>query len=245
TNGNSGSVATIDSVSLEADPNFTLAGGNACEGVELAYNDSCFVAVRLTPVAAGPLNADLTITSAGQTIVVTLTGTGVNQVTGPSGLTGSTGPNGTSGGLGATGSTGSEGNQGPTGPTGPEGPVGRTPGKSGGVPSVSKVRRGVLKVGSNGKVKVVRLRCPKSACKVTKATATVKVRSGKRVKAKVSIKRQISAGGTAVATVRMNRALARKLMPRRKSGTVKLVIGAVSDKGGRLRRGAITAGISR
>ena len=245
TNGNSGSVATIDSVSLEADPNFALGGNNACQGVDLAYSDSCFIAVRMTPTTAGLHDADLTITSAGQTIVVNLTGTGVNQTTGPSGPTGDSGPNGATGGSGAPGSTGSEGNQGPTGPTGPKGPQGRTRGKSGGVPSVSKVRSGVLRVSGAGKVKVAKLRCPKSACKVTKAAATVKVGSGKRVKAKVSIKRRIPAGGSAVATVKMNRALAHRLKPGRKSGTVKLHIAAVSDKGGRLRRGAITAGISR
>jgi hypothetical protein len=244
TNANSGSVATIDTVSLEADPNFALVGNNACQGVALAYNESCFIAVRLTPTAPGLHDAFLSVTSSGQSLDVLLLGEGIAQVTGPTGPTGATGQTGATGATGPTGNAGPTGATGPTGPTGPKGPQGRTPGKPAAIPTISKVRRGVLRADASGRVTIARFSCTGAPCQVTRTSARVNF-AGRTMNAAVSVQRRLAARRSAVVKVTVSRKLVRRLARSGRVAEVRLTLVAVSDKGGRLKRSDLKVRVRR
>jgi streptogramin lyase len=244
TNGNSGSIATIDTVSLEADPNFALVGNNACQGVSLAFNESCFIAVRLTPAGSGLHDATLTVASSGQLLEVLLLGEGIAQLTGPTGPTGATGATGGTGATGPTGNVGPTGATGPAGPTGPKGPRGRTPGRSGAIPTVARIRAGVLRLKPSGRVAIARFRCSAAPCRVTGTSARVSF-SGRTTKAGVSVRRKLAARRSSLVEVSLNRALVRKLARSGRTAKVRLSLSAVSDKGGRLKRGNLTVRVRR
>ncbi|MDQ2700259.1 MAG: hypothetical protein M3Y23_02900 [Actinomycetota bacterium] len=245
TNGNSGSVAMIDSVSLGADPNFALAGNNACQGVTLEHNDSCFIAVRFKPDTTGPQATTLTVTSSGQEIEIDLLGTAVPQGTGPDGPTGVSGPTGDTGSPGPSGPSGPDGKGGPVGPTGPTGPEGAVPGKPADIPKISKVRKGVLRVKASGMVALARLKCPKASCVVRKATARVDLGPGPAVPVRVLLKKEIAAGESAVAKVRLSKVQTSKLARGGRAGKIRLNVVVVSSEGGTLRRNAITFAVRR
>ncbi|MDX6728853.1 MAG: trimeric autotransporter adhesin, partial [Baekduia sp.] len=113
-----------------------------CSGHTLARNQSCNLKLRFLPSTVGPRFAQLTISNAGNPVVIDLNGNGVPMPAGPPGLqgpagpqglvgppgsqgpAGPVGPQGTQGPVGATGPAGPSGAQGPAGPRGPAGPPG-------------------------------------------------------------------------------------------------------------------------
>jgi len=237
TNGNSGSIATIDSVSLPADPDFALVGTNTCVGVALEFGDSCFVAVRFKPATAGPHTNTLTVTSAGQEIEIDLLGTGVDLVTGPDGPTGGTGPTGITGETGLTGPSGPDGGTGPTGPTGATGPTGKGPGSGLAMPRIKKAGKGPLKVGKDRRVAAVRVTCPDVAsCRITKGSANVHSRKGGKGSATVQYGPQFAAGTSGVVKLRLPGEIYRGLVKGRKSGSASVTLSVVTDEGARVKR---------
>lgn len=235
TNGNSGSSTMIESVTIGSDPNFALAGGNACQGLRLETGDSCFIGVRYKPVSGtGDHSTTLTVTSAGQTLVVDLLGTAVAQITGPDGPTGSTGSTGATGPTGPSGGTGATGPTGPTGPTGTDGPQ---PGPGLAMPTIKKVGNGTLRVGKDRRVAVVRVTCPAAAaCRVTGASARVQSERGGRGKAQIQYPGELPAGGRGIVKVRLPKRVYKGLAKGRKSGKAVIGLTVETDEGARLKR---------
>jgi sugar lactone lactonase YvrE len=177
-NDNSGSTATIDSVSVGPGP-FEIVGGNTCQGAKVAPRQSCWIQVRFSPTAPGSAGTTMEVESDGQTLTTSLSGNGV-----AAGPTGTTGPTGDTGGKGPTGPTGLTGPTGVTGLTGPQGPA----------PSIVRASRGVLRVFSSKPVALARVSCS-LACRITDPVASVR-RSGARKasKLKVLAPRRLGAG---------------------------------------------------
>jgi hypothetical protein len=102
---------------------------DACAGRTLAFDHSCTVTVRFTPVAAGARSAAIILQDNEPTAgSIALSGTGVTPRSGPVGPTGPAGlagPRGPTGSPGLNGSAGTPGAQGPRGPAGGRGPAGR------------------------------------------------------------------------------------------------------------------------
>jgi sugar lactone lactonase YvrE len=217
-NDNYGSPATIDSVSIAPSGQIQIVGGNSCQGAQVPGGQSCWIQVRLSPTASGPLSADLTVTSSGQTLTTELTGDGI-----PGGPTGPSGPTGTTGSrpTGASGPVGSTGQRGPTGPVGPRGPA----------PSVSRVSSGPLRVSGAGRVAIARVSCPVRACRVLRAEATLRSRglsgSVRSRELRVSVRQRIAAGRSGLVRVRLPAGVSR--------GLVRLRLTAISESGARTR----------
>ena len=99
----SGSIATIDSVGISGPGATSFAVGyDTCDGRTLAGGQSCWIGVNLFPAVTGPLAATVEVESGAQVFQVSVTGTGIPALTGP---TGPSGPTGTSGPEGTTGAT--------------------------------------------------------------------------------------------------------------------------------------------
>lgn len=122
-----------------------LVDAAGCAGAALAIGETCALAVRFTPAAAGASAATLRVAhnGSGRATTVALTGTGgalpVGPV-GPAGATGATGTPGATGAPGATGDAGAAGAAGAAGPAGPRGAAGAT-GDAGITPTAPCTRR--------------------------------------------------------------------------------------------------------
>jgi sugar lactone lactonase YvrE len=236
TNGNPGTSATIEGVTLSPSPNFVFPGTNPCAGTVLEFGDSCFIAVRFTPVAPGAMTSALAVLSDNQAIMITLRGTSSTNswVTGPDGPTGGTGPTGEGG---TTGPPGPAGGAGPTGPTGTTGPTGGGSAPGLPMPRISKAGKGALKVGSDRRVAVVRVACPgAAACRITKGSASVRSRNGGRGPAAVLYPARIAAGESALVRLRLPGRVYRGLVKGRKSGQAVLGLTVKTGDGARLNR---------
>ena len=242
-NDNSGSTATIDSVSITGGGSDDFAFGyDTCSDRALAGGQSCWVGVQLFPGATGPLAAFLDIGSANQTFSVSLTGTGINQPVGPTGPTG---------GTGTTGSTGTTrrdryhgirpvlrarpGQVGPTGDTGPDSagsmPVDQ-PGQVRGPPSAG------FEKGSR-RESVVRDPLPPKLRPAVRASA-----GSRRFKLKIDAPAVISAGSTATVTATVPKRL-RKLLKSKRSGTIRTSLTYTTDQSGRLNQASLKQGLRR
>ncbi|MCW3020088.1 MAG: Kelch domain protein [Solirubrobacterales bacterium] len=91
-----------------------------CAGRALAFEQSCTISVRFTPVATGPREAKITIldNEPNGSSTIALTGTGMAADAGPTGTNGSSGAAGAQGATGPTGATGATGARGPAGQDG-------------------------------------------------------------------------------------------------------------------------------
>jgi sugar lactone lactonase YvrE len=218
-NDNSGTPATIDSVSISPSDQIQIVGGNGCEGTQIPGGQSCWIQVRLSPGTVGPLSADLTVVSSGQTLTVELTGEGV--LGGPTGPSGPTGPTGSRGPTGASGPVGATGQRGPPGPAGPRGPA----------PRVSKVSSGPLRVPASGAAAIARISCPVRDCRVVRADAILSSRSAagasRQIDLRVSTPRRIVGGRSGLIRVHVPAKVRR--------GLVRLRLMAFSEDGTRTK----------
>jgi alpha-tubulin suppressor-like RCC1 family protein len=103
-----------------------LIGREDCVGETLAPGDSCTIAVRYAPSAAGDHAASVDVVTTNGVPVPqgTVTGTGGDLVVGPKGEDGTNGTDGTDGTAGTPGATGPAGPTGATGATGAKGDTG-------------------------------------------------------------------------------------------------------------------------
>ena len=248
-NGNSGSIATIESVALSGAGAGSFAlGYDTCEGRSLAAGQSCWVGLNLFPAVTGPVSASLDVESGGQTFEVALSGEGIPAFAGPTGPSGPIGPTGDTGVTGPIGPTGATGATGPSGPTGPTGPRGEAD-----LPSIKRAKKGVLRVPASRRVAVARISCPKSACTLDFASARVTASairtadgSPRQFKARVIAPKRVATGSSAAARVvlpgRVWRALRRSA---RSSGHVTTSLSYETEEGGRLTEAALRQGVRR
>jgi hypothetical protein len=119
---------TIEGVSISGDAaDDFFRTDDDCRRATLEPDESCTVAVRFNPSAAGPRSATLNVSSqSGDSLTAPLQGTGLEKdkpSDGPQGPAGPQGPPGPEGPAGATGAPGPAGPEGPAGPAGPPGPA--------------------------------------------------------------------------------------------------------------------------
>lgn len=211
---------------------------DGCAGRSLNFRASCVIRVSFTPSDTGPRSADLVISANTDPIenFVCLCGAGVEAPEGPTGLTGATGATGPGGSLGLTGSDGPTGPSGPSGgigSTGPKGPTGPT-GPRGDVippakPVVSQTVRN-RRLSQGPAFVFARIRCA-SACRINRATATI--RSGVRRKAQVKVgaPKRLPDGGNMPVRLRIPRGIVNRLKATGRRSRIGATIAATSDGG--------------
>lgn len=171
-------IRRIELTGTDAD-DFIVAGDD-CRGRMLpaGYDATCTVRVRFAPTAAGGRSATLRVTDQwGESIAVSLSGTGGDLPAGPTG---------------ATGPPGAQGPTGPQGPTGQQGPAGSPP------TLLKSVLAQDLLIAKRGRKFNV------SYVITGAATVLIEVRKGKRIVARVS--QGVGAAGRRIATLRVKRA---------------------------------------
>lgn len=220
-----------------------FVGSDTCRGSILS-GETCEVRVRFSPSQTGARGASLVIEGRTATpTTIALSGTGGSLPAGPTGPTGSTGVTGPIGPTGVTGSTGTSGSTGPSGATGPSGPTGATgatgPSYGETIPRITRLSKGKVKLATSGKVKVLKVTCPKAACVVTRLQATVQSPGKKPTNAKAKLSpAAIGADGSSVLTVQTPKKATRAVR-KAKRGSVKVTISVTSETGARLTRGIV------
>lgn len=210
----------VGGAGLDTGIDFSLAAVNLeCSMVILLPKDVCAVGVRFHPLSTGVRSDVLNLDYGWRQ--VDLSGTGTEAPTGATGPAGSDGP------TGPTGASGPTGSEGPTGPTGPAGPAG-----SGASPQIGKVAN-LVRVGARP-VAMVRVRCPRVACKIRNRKGKARAR-GRVMPARVNGPKRIAANRTAVFRVAVPAAV-RKRLTRRKSGTANVYLSVRSDGANAERR---------
>ncbi|MBB4663442.1 choice-of-anchor D domain-containing protein [Conexibacter arvalis] len=180
-------------VATGADRDDFLAVDDGCSGETLTATETCAVAVRFAPSAAGERTATLTVlpTGGGESLELPLSGTGGALPQGPQGATGPSGPEG---GPGPQGPAGATGPSGPTGPAGAAGPKGATG------PRGARGPRG----------RDARVTCKLASARRARCTVTyVSGRPGAtRVRAKASTSARLVRGGRTIARGTLGRLMA-------------------------------------
>ena len=173
--------------------------------------------------------------------------TGLTGATGSTGLTGATGLTGVTGLTGSTGATGDTGSTGPTGPLGPTGNTGATgpkgPKKNKKRPKVVRAGKDTrIRVGSNRKIVVAKVKCPQGTCKIRKAPLRFDVR-GLVLNGVANFRKKIKQGNsTKIRTIvpaKIYRRLTKSL-----SGTVTVVV-TVKSTNGTLVTDSVRTGLKR
>lgn len=171
---------------------------DGCAGRQLNFRQSCVISVTFSPSDLGPRVADLVLNANTEPVenVFCLCGNGVEAPTGPTGPTGNTGSTGgvgSTGVSGVTGATGPSGNTGGTGPSGPTGPAG----PRGDVipPSKPVIRQTVTqrRLSQGSSFAFARISCA-SACRVNRATGTIRAGVGGKARVKVTAPKSLEAG---------------------------------------------------
>lgn len=211
---------------------------DGCAGRSLGFREFCVVAVSFAPSGLGGRIADLVIQANTDPVenLFCLCGEGVEA---PAGPTGPTGVTGSSGGTGTNGPTGSEGPSGPTGPsggtgatgtegaTGPAGPAGNVI-----LPVKPKVTQTVRRrqLGRGRSFVFARIRCSR-ACRVNRATGTIRAGIGKKAKVKVHVPKRLPAGGSVTAKLSIPAGVAKRLKGSGRRSRIAVTIVATSDGG--------------
>lgn len=211
---------------------------DGCAGRFLSFNQSCVIDVTFSPSDEGPRTADLMIHANTDPVdnFICLCGRGVDAPIGPTGETGPTGTTGETGATGDNGTNGPTGSSGPSGPTGATGPKGLTgpTGPAGDVippakPGISQTVRSRRLSQGPGFV-FARIRCA-SACKVNRATATIRAGVGRKARVKVVAPNRLAGGGDIPARLRIPNGVVQRLISSGRRSRIGVTIAATSDGG--------------
>jgi hypothetical protein len=208
---------------------------DGCAGRSLNYRQSCVISVTFSPSDLGPRDADLVLDANTDPVenVFCLCGNGVEAPVGPTGPTGTTGstgevgPTGASGPTGPTGSSGGTGGTGPTGSTGPTGPQGEV------IPPSDPVIRQTVKqrrLGQGSSFVFARISCP-SACRINRATGTIRAGVGRKAKVKVTAPTTLPAGGSGSARVTIPPNIVKRLKATGRRSRIGFTVVATSNGG--------------